>query len=268
MRLGLILTLVLPWLAAAAPAREAPLIGLQTADQSKGWNAVGRLDLGRHGFCSGALIAPDLVLTAAHCLYDKNTGEKVAPKDIQFLAGLRNGRAEAYRRAAIAVTHPDYRLDHASDLDRVGNDIALIQLDQQIRQPSITAFATADTTGIGAEVGVVSYAQNRAEVPSLQELCHVIDASTTVLVMSCDIDYGSSGAPVFAMQNGAAVIVSVISAKAEAKGKKVALGAVLQRPLQSLRAELAKQSPPNLTVGKHISTLSGGKASGAKFLTP
>lgn len=115
---------------------------------------------------------------------------------------------------------------------------------------------------------MVSYAQNRAEVPSLQELCHVIDASTTVLVMSCDIDYGSSGAPVFAMQNGAAVIVSVISAKAEAKGKKVALGAVLQRPLQSLRAELAKQSPPNLTVGKHISTLSGGKASGAKFLTP
>ena len=154
MRLGLILTLVLPWLAAAALAREAPLIGLQTADQSKGWNAVGRLDLGRHGFCSGALIAPDLVLTAAHCLYDKNTGEKVAPKDIQFLAGLRNGRAEAYRRAAIAVTHPDYRPDHASDLDRVGNDIALIQLDQPIRQPSITAFATADTTGIGAEVGV------------------------------------------------------------------------------------------------------------------
>jgi protease YdgD len=160
MRFALIAALVLH--ALPAIAQEAPLVSLQTADDSKGWNAVGRLNLGKHGFCSGALIAPDLVLTAAHCLYDKTTGARIPAQDIEFLAGLRNGRAEAYRKAARAVAHPEYIYSGNGELDRVGFDIALIQLDQPIRQPSITPFATADAQGIGAVIGVVSYAQDRA----------------------------------------------------------------------------------------------------------
>jgi protease YdgD len=266
MRFALITALVLH--ALPAFAQEAPLVSLQTADDSKGWNAVGRLNLGQHGFCSGALIAPDLVLTAAHCLYDKTTGARIEARDIEFLAGLRNGRAEAYRKAARAVAHPAYIYSGNGDLDRVGDDIALIQLDQPIRQPSITPFATAEAQGIGAAVGVVSYAQDRADAPSLQQTCHVLDTSSSVLVMSCDIDFGSSGAPVFSMQNGVPVIVSVISSKAESKGQKVSLGAVLTTPLQVVKAELAKDAGPVALSGRRVTTLSGGKASGAKFVKP
>ncbi len=266
MRFALIAAIVLH--AAPALAEESALVSLQTANDSKGWNAVGRLDLGKHGFCSGALIAPDLVLTAAHCLYDKTTGARIEARDIEFLAGLRNGRAEAYRKAARAVAHPDYIYTGDGELDRVGFDIALVELDQPIRQPSITPFATADAQGVGAEVGVVSYAQDRAEAPSLQQTCHIVDTSSSVLVMSCDIDFGSSGAPVFSMQNGVPVIVSVISSKAESKGQKVSLGAVLGSPLQVVRAALAKDDAPVALSGKQVSTLSGGKASGAKFIKP
>ena len=38
---------------------------LMTGDDSRGWHAVGRLNIGDNSFCTGALIAPDLVLTAA-----------------------------------------------------------------------------------------------------------------------------------------------------------------------------------------------------------
>jgi len=79
----------------------------------------------------------------------------------------------------------------------------------------------------GTQVGVVSYAHDRPQAPALQEVCAVLGEESGVMVMSCDIDFGSSGAPVFAITNGIASIVSVVSAKAEMDGSDVALGAVL-----------------------------------------
>ncbi len=249
-------------------AEESPLVSLQTGDDSRGWNAVGRIDLGKHGFCTGTLIAPQLVLTAAHCLFDKTSGARVEDRDIEFLAGFRNGRAEAYRGVARSVAHPDYIYAGVDSLDRVAFDVALLQLDQPIRLPSITPFETADRPRRGDEVGVVSYAQDRAEVPSLQEICHVIDTAPSVLVLSCNVDFGSSGAPIFTVQDGVARIVSVVSAKADVDGKKVALGTTLAGPLAVLQAALASGPGASSLSGPSVSTLSGGTASGAKFVKP
>ena len=251
-----------------ALAQESPLVSLQTGDDSKGWNAVGRLNLGDRGFCTGTLIAPDLVLTAAHCLFDKETGARIDARDIKFLAGLRNGRAEAYRNVSRAVAHPDYAYSGEDDLERTAFDVAVLELDQPIRLPSIQPISTTSPPSLGDEVGVVSYAQDRAEAPSLQQICHVIDGSINVLVLSCDVDFGSSGAPIFTVINGVPQIVSVVSAKAESDGKKVSLGTALEAPLAVVMAELAKDGGPVALAGAKVSTLSGGKASGAKFVKP
>ena len=59
-----------------------------------------------------------------------------------------------------------------------------------------------------------------------------------MLVMSCDVDFGASGAPVFVLEHGEPRLVSVISAMAEVEGRKVSLGTPLADPLRVLRAKL------------------------------
>jgi V8-like Glu-specific endopeptidase len=266
MRSALIIALFVG-LAVPVGAEESRLISLETSDAGQAWQAVGRLNLGARGFCTGALIAPDLVLTAAHCLYDKDTGARIDDRDIEFLAGWRNGRAEAYRGVRISVAHPDYIYSGAESLDRVAYDLALVALDQPIRLPQITPFATDVRPARGDAVGVVSYAQDRAEAPSLQETCHVLDRAPEIVVFSCDVDFGSSGAPIFALRDGQMKIVSVVSAKADVEGKRVALGSVLTNTLDVLQGELAKSNGSALGSAK-VRVLSGGQASGAKFVTP
>ncbi len=254
-------------LAGAAIAQDAVLRSLQSGVDASPWEAVGRLNIGGNSFCTGALIEPNLVLTAAHCLYSKDSGRQINHENVEFLAGWRNGRASAYRRVRRIAVHPEYTFGEDVSSDRVRNDVALLELDHAIRNTTVKPFGTSARPGRGDRVGVVSYARDRSNAPSLQEVCEVLGQQEGVLITSCSVDFGSSGAPIFSFTGGRAKIVSVVSAKAEIDGQKVSLGTDLDAPLKHLKAELDRQEG-HVPVASRVGIGDGRGSSGAKFVKP
>ncbi|NIY79767.1 trypsin-like serine protease [Celeribacter sp. HF31] len=229
-----LLTIFFILLMAGQAQADSKLKAFQTGDDSRGWEAVGRLDFAGRSFCTGALITETLVLTAAHCMFDIYDHKPHKPKDITFKAGWRNGQAQAYRAAKAIYVHPEFALNSGDLHDRLVHDVALIELDRPVRITSVRPFAISARPEKGQAVGVVSYAHDRAETPSLQEVCHVMARQGGVLVTSCEVDFGSSGAPIFDMSGPTPRIVSVVSAKAQFRGGRVSVGTSLDGALSDL----------------------------------
>ena len=262
------LTIALIFSVSAAVAADSRLKRLDTSDEGRAWEAVGRLDMNGHGFCTGALIAPDLVLTAAHCLFDSRTGARMDHSRIEFLAGWRNGRASAYRSVKRAVVHPEFEYNGAATELRVRNDVALLELHHPIKNTRIIPFETDRRPRKGQRIGIVSYARDRSEAPSLQEVCDVQARQLGVLIMSCDVNFGSSGAPVFSFEEDEPRIVSVVSAMAEVDGRKVSLGTQLEKPLEVLRAALDAGQGVYQEAAPRMFSGTARRETGAKFAKP
>lgn len=205
---------------------------------SRVWQAVGRLDLDGRGFCTGVLIAPDMVLTAAHCMYDKTTGRGIAPARIVFQAGWREGEAVASRRVRQAALHPDYAYDSQDWMSRVPHDLALLELRIPIRRARVAPLEIGDAPRAGDGITVVRYAHGHQQAPLIQDDCRVNRRYGGVLITDCKADFGSSGAPVFAAGYAGPKIVSIISAMAKMEGRNVTLGMVLGAQIDVLRREM------------------------------
>ncbi|SCZ51083.1 trypsin-like serine peptidase [Epibacterium ulvae] len=205
-----------------------------TQSKVTGWEAVGRLNIAGRNMCTGALIAPNLVLTAAHCLYDPSNGRAVDPTTIRFEAGLDGRYAKAARGVAKAVLHPQYRYRPPGKA-QIGHDLAVLRLDRPISSEFIQPFATSSQANRGDAVGVMSYNYVERNRPNWEQPCHVIARKAQTLVMNCTVDFGASGAPVFEVRPGRAPrLISVISAKAAMGNQRVSIGTALDKNLWEL----------------------------------
>ncbi len=259
--------LCLTFLATTAQAQLSNQRRLTDRDDLYGWEAVGRLDIGNQGFCTGTLIARDLVLTAAHCALDKATGEPYPPGMITFRAGLSDGESLADRKVIQIAAHPDFVANGRVSAPRVRVDVALMRLEEPIPYSIADPFALQSGRVSGNEISVASYGRGRAEAITRQRSCEILQRAQGIISFNCDVTFGSSGSAILAKTGPRWQILSVVSAVGTDGHRKVGYGMELSEIVSELKTILRRDAPRPTATIRRLQPGSDKSSSGAKFIS-
>ncbi|MEM9692439.1 MAG: serine protease [Myxococcota bacterium] len=136
--------------ACTSPSDEASDVATQRQDIVGGQAtaslpAVGALVRFGSPSCTGTVIAPRKVLTAAHCL------DGVSAQSLSFVIGARVDRAEAVIGVRRIVPHPNY------NRRTIANDIGYIELDRDAPVAPLPLIPALDQSFVGRDLIHVGY---------------------------------------------------------------------------------------------------------------
>ncbi|WP_421917680.1 trypsin-like serine peptidase [Mameliella sp.] len=169
--------------------------------------SIGRLNTAGYRMtemCTATLIAPDLVLTAAHCVTRPEDGYLKRIADMVFVAGWDGEDHTGAARIREVRVHPKAYADGGFDLR---HDIALVELQDRLEPPPL-ALGNAALPG---PLTLMGYRRSRPHRLTVTPLCYG-DAYRGIWRIGCRVEPGQSGGPVMAGEGAARRIVAVIVA--------------------------------------------------------
>ncbi|MAZ02006.1 MAG: hypothetical protein CMN56_02600 [Sneathiella sp.] len=196
------------------PLKALKILGIKGDDNrvrvditSQPWQMVGRLNhSGSH--CTAVLVGPEIILTAAHCFWDKRRNKWSVPSAYHFVLGYDKGEIAAHSKVKSFVVAGDNAFVKKQSRPALVNDWALARLEKplgksygfaelaRVNPRDLDKFMTA-----GATVMQGGYSRDVAHVLTADTSCQINEVqsgkSGSILVHQCDATKGDSGSPLF-----------------------------------------------------------------------
>jgi len=217
LRLAAALALLIFATVAAQAAGQGPDRRVPVDPNAPPWNAIAKVQTNIGAHCSGVLIAPSIVLTAAHCLYNPRTRALLQPVSLHVLFGYQRDTYRWHRQVARIAVGSGF--NGTAGRPQPG-DWARLELTEAVPVTPLPLFDGAVAPGMA--VALAGYNQDRAQLLMADLDCRVLriaglPGGAKFVFHDCAATRGTSGAPLLTEREGgwAVIALNIAASRAE-----------------------------------------------------